>query len=218
MIKENYMTYKELMAKLAKSEPLTAEEYQEFEKLTRPAERFNEISNKKNELESQLKAKDDEIAQLKAEVTDAKQRVDDELNTRLGELSGKNETLASELAELRITNQRNETLLKVNELSRKNELGVVFKNPDYLAYRAEKDGVDLNDSEKVKAFLTGIKDNEPEMCAVPVKGGAGTGSGDSSDATKATKPVKDWSDKDKADYITEHGYDAYQSLKQSESK
>ena len=135
------MTYKELMAKLAKNEALTAEEYQEFEKLVRPAERFNEVSADKHKLESQIKEKDDEIAKLKADITDAQQRVDDELNARLRELSGTNETLASELAELRVTNQRNTTLLKVNELARKNELGVVFKNPDYLAYRIEKDKI-----------------------------------------------------------------------------
>lgn len=210
------MTYKDLMAKLAKSEPLTTEEYQEFEKLVRPAERFNEVSADKHKLESQIKEKDDEIAKLKADITDAQQRVDDELNARLRELSGTNETLASELAELKVTNQRNATLLKVNELARKNELGVVFKNPDYLAYRIEKEGVDLSDAGKVKEFLTGIKDNEPEMCAVPVKGGAGTGGGDSNDGAPAAKPVKDWSDGDRVKYIKEHGYDAYQALKQNE--
>lgn len=212
------MTYQELMAKLAKGEGLTAEEYQELGKVTRPTDRFNEISGKKSELESQLKAKDDEIANLKAEASEAAQRVDDELNTRLGELSGKNEELATELANLKITNQRNETLLKVNELSRKNDLGVVFKNPDYLAYKAEKEGLDLNDAEKVKVFLTGIKDNEPEMCAVPVKSGAGTGSGDSDTETATTKPVKDWSSKERTDYIRENGYEAYTELRRSESE
>ena len=212
------MTYQELMAKLAKGEGLTAEEYQELGKVTRPTDRFNEISGKKSELESQLKAKDDEIAKLKAEASEAAQRVDDELNTRLGELSGKNEELATELANLKITNQRSETLLKVNELSRKNDLGVVFKNPDYLAYKAEKEGLDLSDAEKVKAFLTGIKDNEPEMCAVPVKSGAGTGSGDSAGGTQTTKPVKDWSSKERTDYIRENGYEAYTELRRSESE
>lgn len=212
------MTYQELMAKLAKGEGLTAEEYQELGKVTRPTDRFNEISGKKSELESQLKAKDDEIAKLKAEASEAAQQVDDELNTRLGELSGKNEELATELANLKITNQRNETLLKVNELSRKNDLGVVFKNPDYLAYKAEKEGLDLNDAEKVKEFLTGIKDNEPEMCAVPVKGGAGTGSGDSDGGTQTTKPVKEWSTKEQVDYIKEHGQEAFTELRRSESE
>lgn len=212
------MTYQELMAKLAKGEGLTTEEYQELGKVTRPTDRFNEISGKKSELESQLKAKDDEIAKLKAEASEAAQKVDDELNTRLGELSGKNEELATELANLKITNQRNETLLKVNELSRKNELGVVFKNPDYLAYKAEKAGLDLNDAEKVKEFLTAIKDNEPEMCAVPVKGGAGTGSGDSDGGTQTTKPVKEWSTKEQVDYIKEHGQEAFTELRRSESE
>ncbi len=212
------MTYQELMAKLAKGEGLTTEEYQELGKVTRPTDRFNEISGKKSELESQIKAKDDEIAKLKAEASEAAQKVDDELNTRLGELSGKNEELATELANLKITNQRNETLLKVNELSRKNELGIVFKNPDYLAYKAEKAGLDLNDAEKVKEFLTEIKDNEPEMCAVPVKGGAGTGSGDSDGGTQTTKPVKEWSTKEQVDYIKEHGQEAFTELRRSESE
>ena len=89
-MEEKTMTYQELMAKLAKGEGLTTEEYQELGKVTRPTDRFNEISGKKSELESQLKAKDDEIAKLKAEASDAAQRVDDELNTLLSELSGKN--------------------------------------------------------------------------------------------------------------------------------
>lgn len=210
------MTYQELMAKLAKGEGLTTEEYQELTKLTRPTDRFNEVSGKKNELESQLKAKDDEIAKLKTEVSEAAQRVDDELNSRLGELSGKNEELANELANLRVTNQRNETLLKVNDLARKNDVGVVFKNPDYLAYRAEKEGIDLNDSAKVKEFLTGIRDNEPEMCAVPVTGGAGTGNGDSAGSASTPKPVKDWSIRERTDFIKEHGQEAYTELRRSE--
>jgi hypothetical protein len=216
MIKEKDMTLKELMAKLAKGEGLTSDEYQELEKLTRPTERFNAVSNEKHDLESQIKAKDAEIATLKAEVTDAKQRADDELNTRLGELSGTNETLAAELAQLKLTNQRNETLLKVNNLARKNDLGVVFKNPDYLAYRAEKDGIDLNNNEQVTAFLTDIKDNEPEMCAVNVKGGAGSGGGDAGASTTTTKPVNKWSVSEKTKFIEEHGEEAYTALRRSE--
>ena len=214
------MTLAELMAKLAKGEGLTTEEYQELGKLTRPTERFNDVSTEKKNLELQITEKDNEIARLKAEATEAKQKVDDELNARLSELSGKNEDLASELATLRLTNQRNEALLKVNELSRKNELGVVFKNPDYLAYRIEKEGIDLNDAEKVKTFLTGIKENEPEMCAVNVKGGAGTGGGDGTDDTHQSnaKPTSKWSDSEKATFIEENGYEAYQELRKNESK
>lgn len=212
------MTYAELMAKLAKGEGLTSEEYQELGKVTRPTERFNEVSGKKSDLEKQLKDAEDKIAKLEADVTTAKQTVDDELNTRLGELSGRNEELTAELTELRAAKQRSDTLLKVNELSRKNDLGVVFKNPDYLAYRVEKAGIDLNDSAKVTEFLTGIKDNEPEMCTVPVKSGAGTGGGDPTGATATTKPVKDWSSLERAEYIEKHGYEKYTELRRNESE
>jgi predicted nucleic acid-binding Zn-ribbon protein len=210
------MTYAELMAKLAKGEPLTADEFQELGKLTRPTERFNDVSAKKADAEKELSDAKNKIAELEAAVTKAKQDTEDSFNERLGELTGRNEELTSELTELRASNKRNETLLKVNELARKNELGVVFKNPDYLAYRIEKDGIDLGDAEKVKTFLTGIKENEPEMCAVPVKGGAGSGGGDAGGSTPTPKAVKDWSLKEKVDFIKENGEAAYTELRNKE--
>ena len=210
------MTYAELMAKLAKGEALTSEEYQELGKVTRPTERFNDLSAKKAEAESELKAAKDKIAELEAAVTQAKQDTEDSFNARLGELTGRNEELTTELTELKASNKRNETLLKVNELSRKNDLGVVFKNPDYLAYRIEKEGIDLADAEKVKTFLTGIKDNEPEMCAVNVKGGTGAGGGDAGANQPSTKPVKDWSISEKVNYIKENGEQAYTELRNKE--
>lgn len=210
------MTYAELMAKLAKGEPLTADEYQELGKVTRPTERFNDVSTKKADAERELKEAKDKIAELEAAVTQAKQETEDAFNVKLGELTGRNEELTSELTELKASNKRNETLLKVNELSRKNELGVVFKNPDYLAYRIEKEGIDLADAEKVKTFLTGIKDNEPEMCAVHVKGGAGGGGGDAGGGAPNNKPVKDWSIAERVKFIKENGEQAYTELRNKE--
>jgi hypothetical protein len=57
------------------------------------------------------------------------------------------------------------------------------------------------------------------MCAVTVKSGAGTGNGgsDSGDAN-TNKPTSKWSDAEKADYIKNNGYDAYQELRKNESK
>ena len=212
------MTYAELMAKLAKGEGLTSEEYQELGKVIRPTERFNEVSGKKAEVERELKEAKDKIAELESAVTTAKQTVDDELNSRLSELSGRNEELTSELTELKASKQRADNMLKVNEIARKNELGVTFKNPEYLAFRAERDGIDLNDAAKVKEFLTGIKDNEPEMCTVPVKGGTGGGVGDGETNTGGhTKPVKDWSLTERAKFIHEHGESAYTELRRKES-
>lgn len=212
------MTLTEIMAKLAKGEPITNEEYVELGKLTRPTERFNEVSGKKSELENSLKEAQNKIAELEAAVVAAKQTSDDELNTRLGELSGRNEELTTALTKAEADLKQANTLLKVGEISRKNDLGVVFKNPDYLAFRVAKEGIDLNDADKVKAFLTGIKDNEPEMCTVAVKGGAGTGGGDSTGGTQSTKPLNKWSDSEKSAYITENGYDAYVALLKNESE
>ena len=72
------MTYAELMSKIKKGEPLTTEEAAELDKLSRPAERFNEVSAKAQKLESDLKAKEKELEQLNAQKLDESQKLQDE--------------------------------------------------------------------------------------------------------------------------------------------
>ena len=204
------MDYKELTAKIKRLEPLTAEEAADFDKEFRPAYRFNEVSQKKTEMEAMLKQVEAERDKLKVEVTEAAQKVQDEVGIQLRELSGRVETLSKENSDLKGLKAQSDTLLKVTTLATKNDLGVIFKNPDYLAYRVTKDSVDLNDPEKVKTFLTTLKDTEPELCMVTVKGGAGTGSTSTTTTEhETTKPVKDWSSSEKTAFIKENGAEAY---------
>ena len=213
------MDYKELAAKLKRLEPLTAEEVADFDKEFRPTYRMNEVSQKKAEIETMLKQVEAERDKLKVETTEATQKIQDEVNNQLRELSGKVENLSKENSELKTTKAQSETLLKATMLATKNDLGVIFKNPDYLAYRSSKDGVDLNDTEKVKTFLTALQKTEPELFMVAVKGGAGTGSTSTTTTEhENAKPVKDWSSTDKVAFIKENGADAYTQKLASEGE
>lgn len=202
------MTYKELMAKLKSGEALTAEEYAEFEKESRPATRFNEVSEDKRKAEADLKDAQDKIKQLEADALEAQQKVDDKIQEQLRELSGKLETITAENGELKAAKTQADTLLAVNSLARKNDVGIVVKNPDYLAFCMQKENVDLKDAEAVKTFLTKFKEESPELCQVAVKSGSGGGGGEPN--TGGTdKPLKDWTLAEKATFIKENGEQAY---------
>lgn len=203
------MDYKELMAKLTKGEPLTKEEVADFEKEFRPTYRFNEVTQKKNELEAQLKTLTAENETLKTAATEAEQKVQDKVNLQLSELAGRVETLTEENNSLKSAKAETDTLLKFTTLATKNELGVIFKNPDYLAYRAGKAGIDTNDPEKLNAFLSELKEKEPELCLVAAKSGAGTGGQPPAHQEMETKPIREWDTAAKVNFIKEHGQTEY---------
>ena len=209
------MDYKELMAKLKRGEALTPEEVTDFDREFRPTYRFNEVSQKKNELETQIKTLTDGNEKLKNAATEAEQRVQDQVNAQLSELSGKVESLTAENTTLKSKEAETSNLLKFTTLATKNELGVIFKNPDYLVWRAQKDGIDVNDPEKLKGFLSEIKEKEPELCLVPANGGAGSGAQPPAH-TDTKVPVSKWDVSTKVKYIKEHGNDAYLSLVKAE--
>lgn len=202
------MTYKEIMTKLKSGEALTAEEYADLEKESRPAARFNEVSEDKRKAEASLQEANDKIKQLEADALEAQQKVDDQVQAQLRELSGKLETLTAENGELKSAKAQADTLLTVNTLARKNDLGVVIKNPDYLAFCMQRDKVDLNDAEAVKTFLTKFKEESPELCNVEVKSGSGAG-GNEPKSTGSGKPVKDWTPAERVAFIKENGEQAY---------
>ena len=206
------MTYKEIMAKLKNGEALTAEEYADLEKDSRPASRFNEVSEGKRDAEAKLQEANDKIKQLEADALDAKQKVEDAVQSQLRELSGKVETLTAENGELKAAKTQSDTLLAVNNLARKNDLGVVIKNPDYLAFCMQKASIDLNDTEAVKTFLTKFKEESPELCSVELKGGSGSGGGEPKDSNASGKAVKDWTNAERVNYIKENGESAYLEL------
>lgn len=209
------MDYKELMAKIKRGEALTQEEIADFDREFRPTYRFNEVSQKKSELESQIKTMTEENEKLKIAATEAEQRVQDQVNAQLSELSGKVETLTAENNELRTKASETSNLLKFTTLATKNELGVIFKNPDYLVWKAQKEGVDVNDPEKLKGFLSEVKEKEPELCLVPVNGGSGSGNQPPAHAEVKT-PVSQWDVATKVKYIKENGNDAYLNLVRNE--
>jgi ABC-type transporter Mla subunit MlaD len=212
------MTYAELMSKIKKGEPLTTEEASELDKLSRPAERFNEVSAKAQKLESELKAKEKELEQLKAQMLDESQKLQDEVQRQLAELSGKVETLSAEKNSL--LSERDDALksLKVRDLAVNNPTGAHFADPEYLKYLLNKEKVDLDNEEQVKSTMLSLKERYPEQFRVPAKGGSGAGAGNVGTQPKpATKPAKDWTDADKAKFIREGGtVEQFQALIKTE--
>lgn len=207
------MTYEEIVGKLKKGEPLTAEEFIEFGKVTRPADRFNEVSQRAQTAEAVLKQKDEEIEKLKVSGTLETQKLQDQVNLQLRELSGKVETLATQNSELQKAKATTDRLLMVGNIARENVTGALVKNTKYLSSRLEELNVDIADPVKVADAMKILQEKEPEIFMIPVKSGAGVGSASSSGASKPTKPVKDWGSKEKVDYIKEHGVDKYNELR-----
>lgn len=206
------MNYNEILEKLERGEALTPEEVTDLKKESRPSYRLTEEVTKRKELDTQLNALKEENAKLKEEALNAKQKIQDAVNVQLSEMSSQLETISKDNVALKQAKDQFETLLKVTQLATKNEAGVVFKNPDYLAFRMNKEGIDLNDSEKVNTFLNNLKAQEPELCMVAVKGGAGAGIKTDQTQGAVAKSAKDMSISEKTAYIKEHGCDAYMQL------
>lgn len=171
------MTYAQLMAKLKKGEALTNEEVAMLEKVSRPAERFNEVSAKAQKLEADLKAKTKELEDLEANQIDEKQRLEDEVKNQLAELSGKVETLSLDNQKLKEDKAGAERLLKIKDLARDNPTGAIFNDPNYLAYLLDKKEIDLEDDEQVKSTFESLLEKHPEQFNVVAKGGSGSGAG-----------------------------------------
>jgi TolA-binding protein len=208
------MTYEEIVAKLKKGEALTAEDMVEFGKVTRPADRFNEISQKKQDAEAKLAEKDAEIARLQAEQTTQAQKIQDEAAAQMRELSGRVETLSGENTSLKQKQSNAEQLEKIRLIASTNVTGAAFKNPRYLKAIFEERGVDISKKEDVDKVLTELKEREPETFTVSVKGGSGTGTTPLSGggSASAEKSVMKWSDEEKTQFIAKNGGEAYQKL------
>lgn len=212
------MTYAELMGKLKKGEALTAEEVTELEKLSRPAERFNEVVTKAQKLESDLKTKEKEVEGLIAQNLTEAQKLQDEVQRQLAELGGKVETLSTENVKLSGERDGMVKSLKVRELAMNNPTGAMFGDPEYLGFIFSRDKVDLNDSEQVKTALLALKDKMPEQFKVSAKGGSGAGLGNTSGGKQVGgAPAKDWTFAQKADYLKNGGsVDEYMKMVNTE--
>lgn len=215
------MTYKELMAKLKKGEALTAEEMADMERESRPAERYNEVAAEKSDLAAKVASLGTENAQLKVDITTAGQLKDDEYAEKLRKEIGAREDLAKEnaqLKEFRDTAIRTSKVRQIAEIDCRTHAQARFKDPDYLDLLLSKRGVDLEDSEAVKAALIALKAERPEQFVVEVNTGASDDS--SGDTNKQTKPAANDKHKSKtemtaderAEFVREYGLDEYQKL------
>ena len=208
------MTYEELTAKLKRGEPLTEEEFKEFGKVTRPTERFNEVSTEKQQLNEKIKELNTQIENLTAEKVKLSQQNEDAFNERLSELSGKLETLTGDNEKLKQANQRYERLEKVARIANgvcKEVTKAKFKDPDYLAVLFERKGVDIDNEEAVKTALTTLKEEKPEQFLVEVNSGSGSGSDAPNQTGGGDKPDFK-TQEDRVKYIQENGFEAYQKL------
>lgn len=211
------MTYAELMAKIKKGEALTTEEADELVKVSRPSDRFNEVSAKAQTLEQSLRAKDEELKSLQNKQVDENQRLQDEVQKQLAELSGKVETLTTERDTLAKERDGAVKSIKVRDLAQNNPTGAVFGDADYLKYLLDKEQVDLNDADKVKTVLLSLKEKMPEQFKVPARGGSGSGLGNQAQQKSTTKSLKDWTDADKAKFLQDgHTVDDFMVLMENE--
>jgi len=207
------MTYEELTAKLKRGEALTEEEFKEFGKITRPTERFNEVSSEKQKLADQIKDLNTQIETLNAEKVQLTQQNDDAFNAKLSELTGKLETITGENEKLKQSNSKYERLEKVAHIANglcKEATKATFKDVDYLSVLLDRKGVDITKDEDVKKALLELKDEKPEQFVVSVNSGSGTGSGSPNQPSGEKPEFKTM--EDRAAYIEKNGFEAYQKL------
>ncbi len=183
------MTYAKLMAKLKRGEALTAEEVAALEKESRPAERFNEVSAKAQKFEADLKAKEKEFEELSNKQLDEAQRLQDEVNKQLAELSGKVETLSANNQELQKQAESAQRAIRVRDLANTNPTGAIFNDPKYLGFLLSEQEVDLDNEEQVKSVFETLKETHPEQFKVPVTGGSGAGQGNQTGGKQAPKSI-----------------------------
>ena len=209
------MTYAELLAKLKKGEALTSEEVTEFEKVSRPAERFNEVSGQKQALEAKVKDLEGQLASKDAELAVAKQESEDTLTAKTRELAGMVETLTGENTELKNFKAMTERQAKVNKIGTvdcKEYVEATFADTEYLAVLLERRGVDLDKPEDVKAALTALKTEKPEQFLVDIKGGVpASGKGDAGGGTVVPEKTDftKMQPEQKAAWIEKHGFEEY---------
>jgi predicted nuclease with TOPRIM domain len=215
------MTYEELTAKLKKGEALTESEFAEFGKITRPAERFNEVSSEKQKLSDKVKELEGKITTLEAEKVTLTQSADDRFNEKFKEFTGIIETLTGENKELKNYKAQAERMTAVNKIAtidcKTYTDGATFRDPEYLASLLDRRGVDINDKDKVKEAIVALKDEKPEQFIVPVKSGSGTG-GEPPNSDKGGSGDKPQfkNAEDRIKYISENGFDAYKKLTEGE--
>lgn len=209
------MTYSELMAKLKTGGALTPEEVTELQKVSRPVDRFNEVTAERDTLKEAVKNLTDKTAALEVEKTNARQIVEDEFKTKLAALSGDNEVLKrdnEDLKKFKSDTEKMNVITNIANVDSVAHVGARFKDADYLALLLSKRGVDVTKPEDVKTALTAIKAEKPEQFVVVVDGGAG---GDTS--KNKSKTVQDGSDgkvefktpDERSAYIEKHGFEEY---------
>lgn len=169
------MTYAQLMAKLKKGEALSEEEMAAFEKESRPAERFNEVSAKAQQYEAELKAKAKEFEELSSKQLDEAQKLQDEVQKQLAALSGKVETLSADNQRLAEQAKAAQRAVKIRDLAHSNPTGAVFGDPEYLGFLLSKQEIDLDNTEQVAEVFKSLKEKHPEQFKTPVNGGSGSG-------------------------------------------
>ena len=207
------MTYEELSNKLKKGEALTEEEFKEFGKITRPTERFNEVSADKQKLNDQIKELNMQIENLNAEKLKLTQQNEDAFNAKLSEITGALETLKGENENLKNANQKYERLQKVSQIANttcKTVANATFKDADYLSVLLERKGVDLTKEEDVKKAILELKEEKPEQFVVTVNSGSGAG-GEPNNQGSDEKPTFK-NQEERVDYISKHGFEEYQKL------
>ena len=209
------MTYEELVAKIKKGEALSGSEIEDFGKVTRPVDRFNELADAKRNLENEVKTLKDKVSALEAEKVSLVQNTEDTFNAKFKEISGVVETLTSENNSLKQYKAQMEKLQQVQRIAnvdcKEFVEGATFKDPEYLATLLDRKGVELNDKEKVKNALLEIKAEKPEQFYVAVTPGSGTGSEPNN--TSAGTKIQFKSSAERMAYVEKYGFDAYSKVK-----
>lgn len=197
-----------------------------------PYPRFHEVNEKKKALESELnslkekyesdlaKAKDNyelDLGKLKADIdaiTEETEKEKGKLMSDLEKTTVDKENIVNELskqvAELLEAKEKSEKEAskrayeqRVASIARNNATGSEFEDTEYLSSLFERDGIDVNDENKVSDYMNNMFKNKPKFFKADIKSGLGVQT-----PTQGIKPVKSVSDmtiQEKKEWIAQNG-------------
>lgn len=164
------MNIKEILAKVAKGEELTAEEKSFAEGYEDNSSELETLKAKQGKLEADLKEAQKKSKTLEQSAENAKREkmtADEKLQADLAtakaeleEAKASKEATEKEFSTLKRTNS-------INKLASDNK----FKDVEYLDYLVAKANLDLSDDKAVKTFIDSAKKDTPQYFAVDKENG-----------------------------------------------
>lgn len=180
------MNIKEILAKVAKGEKLSAEEIEFVQKydpdengripkdrLDKEIEKRKAAESEQQRLESELATLKDKLDELETNGMDEAQKAKRESDREIAKLKKQVDDLTAASEEAKQKAATLERTAKVRELAASKK----FRDSDYLDYKLKSSEIDLDNQDAVQKFFGDLEKSNPELFDSTAKPGTGTTGG-----------------------------------------